>query len=307
MGVELEKSISALCGSLSAVVDHAESSSRALADAVSRRPIHLESSTSTFLKNLDRQAEAAGADLARLESMALGAVSFEELLGHCRVTLDVYARHADAIQARLASYGYVPPELEPEVDDAEEEDGDAGKLEWPGNGCHGRSRLALTYGRGRFDDDDDDALFEESMSLKNIGFSDAGLAAISSAAKEFPGSPKKLHDEPESADDDQKVVKEAELTPPQKETNGQGNAFPAMIRVSKEEYEQLPPYMKTLATWQELLEAISKLNSYFDGDEALGRAALNQDGVGAIGLGMAQRKILSADPAAAESINYGNS
>ncbi|KAL6623389.1 hypothetical protein ACP70R_033268 [Stipagrostis hirtigluma subsp. patula] len=286
MGVELEKSISALCGSLSAVVDHAESSSRALADAVSRRPIHLESSTSTFLKNLDLQAEAAGSELTRLESMALGAVSFEELLGHCRVTLDVYARHADAIQARLASYGYVPPEVEQEVDDAEEEDGDAGKLEWPGNGCHGRSRLALTYGRGRFDDDDDDAL---------------------NPSKEFPGSPKKLHNEPESADDDQKVVKEAELTPPQKETNGQGNAFPAMIRVSKEEYEQLPPYMKTLATWQELLEAISKLNSYFDGDEALGRAALNQDDVGAIGLGMAQRKILSADPAAAESINYGNS
>uniref|UniRef100_A0A0A9CS59 Uncharacterized protein n=1 Tax=Arundo donax TaxID=35708 RepID=A0A0A9CS59_ARUDO len=38
---EMEKSISALCGSLSSVLDHADTSSRALTDAVSRCPIHL--------------------------------------------------------------------------------------------------------------------------------------------------------------------------------------------------------------------------------------------------------------------------
>jgi len=54
-----------------------------------------------------------------------------------------------------------------------------------------------------------------------------------------------------------------------------------MIRASKEEYEQLPPYMKSLASWEELQEGICKLNSYFGSNNAL-----NQDDTGAIGLGM---------------------
>lgn len=53
--------------------------------------------------------EAANEDLAHLDSMTFGAVSFEELLGHCGEALNVYARHADAIESRLASFGYESP------------------------------------------------------------------------------------------------------------------------------------------------------------------------------------------------------
>jgi hypothetical protein len=53
--------------------------------------------------------EAAGADLARLESMAFGTVSVEELLGHCREALNIVSRHADAVEFRLVSFGYVAP------------------------------------------------------------------------------------------------------------------------------------------------------------------------------------------------------
>ncbi|KAG2630860.1 hypothetical protein PVAP13_3KG554500 [Panicum virgatum] len=109
MGGEMERCISSLCASLSTVLDHADSSSRELADAVSRRPIHLESATTAFLQKLHRLEGAAGADLQHLESMVFGAVSLEELLGHCGEALDVYARHADAIESRLASFGYEPP------------------------------------------------------------------------------------------------------------------------------------------------------------------------------------------------------
>ncbi|KAL6847151.1 hypothetical protein ACP4OV_023004 [Aristida adscensionis] len=307
-----DQSISALCSSLSAVLGHAESSSKELADAVSRRPIQLELFTSRFTEKVNRQADAAAADLERLESRALGAVSFDELLGHCGVALGVYTRHADAIQSRLASYGYAPPEVEPELEDEEEPEvnGGVGKPGWRGNSCYDVSSSALKSSRGRFDedDDDDDALFEESMSmsLKKLGFSDASLAVISSAGDDFPGSPKKIHEKSESTDDGRETVKEDELTPPQEEINGQGNAFQDMIRASKEEYEQLPPYMKTLATWEELQEAVSKLNSYFSGDKAPESAALNQDDVGTIGL-VEKRSVLSAHPAAAESINYGYS
>jgi hypothetical protein len=40
--------------------------------------------------------------------MTLGAVSITELLSHCRDVLKVYERRADAIEARLSSFGYVP-------------------------------------------------------------------------------------------------------------------------------------------------------------------------------------------------------
>ncbi|XP_062229138.1 uncharacterized protein LOC133926965 [Phragmites australis] len=49
------------------------------------------------------------ANLQRLESMAFSAISFKELLSHCGKALSVYACHADAIQTRLASFGYEPP------------------------------------------------------------------------------------------------------------------------------------------------------------------------------------------------------
>ncbi|PAN21966.1 hypothetical protein PAHAL_3G503300 [Panicum hallii] len=281
MGGEMERCISSLCASLSTVLDHADSSSRELADAVSRRPIHLDSATTAFLQKLDRLAEAAGADVARLESMVFGAVSFEELLGHCGEALSVYARHADAIESRLASFGYEPPEVEPEVD---AEDGGAGEVGDPGNGGFSVSSSVLRSDRRRFDNDDD-ALF--GGSLKNLGFSDATLATLSSEVTDYNESPKKLYKNPDSADDGQKIMNEPELIAPQNERNDQGNSFKEMIRASKEEYEQLPPYMKSLASWEELYEGILKLNSYFGSNNAL-----NQDDTGAIGLGRKGRACL---------------
>uniref|UniRef100_A0A453JJS7 Uncharacterized protein n=1 Tax=Aegilops tauschii subsp. strangulata TaxID=200361 RepID=A0A453JJS7_AEGTS len=105
----MDASISALCGSLSEVLTHADDSSRALSDALSRRAIPLESATNAFLQGLDRRVEAAGADLARLESMAFGTVSVEELLGHFREVHNIVSRHADAIESRLVFFGYVAP------------------------------------------------------------------------------------------------------------------------------------------------------------------------------------------------------
>ncbi|CAO2180566.1 unnamed protein product [Urochloa humidicola] len=286
MGGDMERSISSLCASLSSVLDHADSSSRELADAVSRRPIHLESATTRFLQKLDRLVEAANADLEHLESMACGAVSFEELLGHCVEALNVYARHADVIESRLAAFGYEPPEVEPEVD-AEVLDGDIGKLGEPSNGCFGVSSSVLRSSRGRFSDDDE--LFEES--LKSLGFSDACLATLSSEVSDGENL-KEPYKNPESADEGKKIMKEAELIAPQSKTNDQGNSCKEMIRASKEEYEQLPPYMKSLASWEELQEGISKLNSYFGSDKAQGSISLNQDDVGAIGLGRKGRACL---------------
>uniref|UniRef100_A0ACD5X297 Uncharacterized protein n=1 Tax=Avena sativa TaxID=4498 RepID=A0ACD5X297_AVESA len=287
---DMEASISALCGSLSDVLTHADSSSRALSDALTRRPIPLDSATTAFLQGLDRRVEAAGADLARLESMAFGTVSVEELLGHCREALNIVSRHADAVEFRLVSFGYVAPEV-----DEEEEDEDTGELEVPGNGCLGGSSSVLRSGHERFDDDDY-ALFEDSMSLKNLGISDACLATLSSQDNDFSASPKMPDRKPdsESIDEGQEIMNEAEEpTPTQNETDQQDDdGFQGMIRASRDQYEQLPPYMRTLASWEELCDAISKLNSYFGGDKGQGPVALNQDDVGSVGLGRKGRSYL---------------
>ncbi|XP_015698676.2 uncharacterized protein LOC102706059 [Oryza brachyantha] len=282
----MEAKISSLCASLTAVLTHADDSSRALSDAISRRPIHLESAASAFLQGLDRRAEAAGADLSRLESMAFGTVSFEELLGHCGEALSISSRHADAIESRLVSFGYAPPEEEESEDEGVGEDWDAEKLpEVPGNGCFGggssvlRSSVEMAA--------DDDVLFENSMSLKNLGFSDACLATLSSHDSGLTRSTDILYKKPESVADVQESVEHAESV-----LNSQGNDAQGMIKASKEDYENLPPFMKTLASWEELEEAILKLNSYFGSDKAQGSIALKQDDVGEIGLGRKGRSYL---------------
>uniref|UniRef100_A0A0D3HWX5 Uncharacterized protein n=1 Tax=Oryza barthii TaxID=65489 RepID=A0A0D3HWX5_9ORYZ len=265
----MEAKISSLCTALSSVLNHADDSSRALSDALSRRPIHLESAARGFLQGLERRSEAAGADLSRLESMAFGTVSFEELLGHCGEALAMFSRHADAIESRLVAFGYVPPDEEASKD--VEEDWDVEKLPGvAGNGCFGGTSSVLRSSREM--EDDDDALYPYVCGLS--------------------GSTEILYRKPESVADVENKVNDAESMIPPKETNGQGNDAQGAIKASKEEYEKLPPYMKTLATWEELQEAISKLNSYFSSDKTQGNVALNQDDVGEIGLGRKGRSYL---------------
>ncbi|KAG0521829.1 hypothetical protein BDA96_08G195200 [Sorghum bicolor] len=249
----MDQSIMALCESLSSLVNHAESSSRELADAISQRPIHLDMARTSFLQKLEYRAEAAAADLQHIESIALGTVSFEELLGHWGEALNVYARHADALQSHLASFGYEPADAvaeEPEVDvEVEVEDGNVGKVEDLGDGCLSVSRSVLRLGKRRFQHDSD-AIFEES--LKDLGLSDACLATLSSEGANYGVSQKKLCKNPESTDYGEKIMNEAEIMTPQNERNDQGNSFKEMIKASKDEYEQLPSYMKSLASWEKV-------------------------------------------------------
>ncbi|BAT18156.1 Os12g0623400, partial [Oryza sativa Japonica Group] len=112
-----------------------------------------ESAARGFLQGLERRSEAAGADLSRLESMAFGTVSFEELLGHCGEALAMFSRHADAIESRLVAFGYVPPDEEASED--VEEDWDVEKLPGvAGNGCFGGTSSVLRSSREMVDDDD---------------------------------------------------------------------------------------------------------------------------------------------------------
>uniref|UniRef100_K3XKB5 Uncharacterized protein n=1 Tax=Setaria italica TaxID=4555 RepID=K3XKB5_SETIT len=284
----MERSILSLCASLSSVLDHADSSSRELADVVSRRPIHLgnhHAHLPSFPYPVDDDrvpAEAGPADgsgergprAPRLHDLRCCLL---------RGAPRPLRRGAQRLRAPRRRH-----RVEPEVD-TEVQDGDIGKLGDPASGCFGVSSSLLRSSKGRFRDDED-PLFGES--LKSLGFSDACLATLSSEVTDNGENLKELYKDPESADEGKKIMKEAELIAPQSKRDNQGNSFKEMIRASKEEYEQLPPYMKSLASWEELQEGISKLNSYFGSDEAKGSVSLNQDDVGAIGLGRKGRACL---------------
>ncbi|KAF8657081.1 hypothetical protein HU200_060419 [Digitaria exilis] len=229
----MERSISSLCASLSSVLDHADSSSRELADLVSRRPIHLG--------NLHTRLSSGPTGTRHL---------FRDVENRCW-----WGAHAEV--------------------DSEVQDGDIRNPGDPANGCFSVSSSVLKSSRGRFGNDDDapypslwyiiclenQAFREFEESLKSLGFSDACLATLSSEGTQvtdYGEKQQELYKNPESADEGKKIMKEAELIAPQSQILfiliflllTEGNSFKEMLRASKEEYEQLPPYMKSLASWE---------------------------------------------------------
>ncbi|XP_020091756.1 uncharacterized protein LOC109712554 isoform X2 [Ananas comosus] len=280
----MEASISAFCRSLSAFCHHVESASDSLSDSIQRRPIPLDSAASAFLQCLDRRVSAASADLDLLESMALGTVSFEELLGHCNEVYKINLKYISDLEDRFASFGYVP-----EVEDDEGGDEDSGVLSKymsPDNGV-GTSHFAC---RKRLNDD---FLFEDSVSLRNLGFSDACLATLASEGDERDATLKKFSELDMSDDEGQphEKITFSQLTKDVLNTQD-GSATNSVIKVSKDDYDNLPSYMKTLASWEELQDAVVKLNSYFCKDRSEGSDKLNQDDTEKIGLGRKGRSYL---------------
>lgn len=163
MKMQVDNSISTFRKSLSSFCNHLQSSCDALKQSLERRPIPLDSASSTFIQCVNRRVSSASTDLNVLESMSLGIVSFEELLGHCS---EVYKKNqSDLVELEdsLKRFGYVP------------EDGD--------------SILATPVLGSKFQGEEDgppsimkaleeDPLFEESLSLKNLGISDVCLATL---------------------------------------------------------------------------------------------------------------------------------
>ncbi|EHA8587262.1 hypothetical protein COCNU_scaffold001721G000010 [Cocos nucifera] len=77
-----------------------------------------------------------------------------------------------------------------------------------------------------------------------------------------------------------------------KEVCNPSGASETMIKTSRVDYDSLPPYMKSLASWEELQEAVVKMNSYLCKDRAKSDDAFNQDDLGTMGLGHKGRSYL---------------
>ncbi|URE04238.1 hypothetical protein MUK42_21483 [Musa troglodytarum] len=328
----METAISAFCQALAAFCHHVDTASKSLSDSIQRRPIPLDSAASAFLQSLDRRISCAGADLELLESMAFGTVSFEELLGHCNEVFKNHQRCIVDLEDRMQSFGYVPGvELDDEVD---EEIGDDPKFASPANG---HLKLPVAFGsvsvarssRKRLEED---SLFEDSISLQNLGLSDACLATLASE-EGIPGGftfeysvicnfsfflhalhYKKLHLHSILAGDgclsitgnfsggtmssydgimSEKVIaagfQEPDLNASDAfhdESSVARNAGKAMIKVTKDDYDGLPAFMKSLVSWEELQEAIVKINSFLSGKDRKKQSdAFNQDDLEIMGLG----------------------
>ncbi|KAL4372318.1 hypothetical protein AHAS_Ahas06G0253800 [Arachis hypogaea] len=254
-----EDAIWKFCNALASFCNHLQSNSDALKLSIDRRPIPLDSASSTFVQSLNRRVSTSAADLELLDSMSFGTVSFEELLGHCN---ELYKKnHSDLLELedRLkSSYGYVPaPDFEDEEDDEEEE-----------------GEILAPVPDSSFNEDD---LFDESMSLKQLGLSDACLATLASGgvsldlmiAASFSFSEQWLNREQEFKQQQQPVVDKIVASEGRNFLSDEANkenlesAEPSssLIKISEREFECLPGYMKGLATWEDLVVAVDKINS----------------------------------------------
>ncbi|ESW35018.1 hypothetical protein PHAVU_001G199700 [Phaseolus vulgaris] len=263
-----EDPIFSFCNGLAAFCNHLHSSSDALKQSIDRRPIPLDSASSIFMQCLNRRVSTATADLDMLDSMSFGTVSFEELLGHCS---ELYKKnHSDLLQLqeRLQSFGYTPvPDIEEEEEEDEAEDTQhqdpEDKLDSPSS-FYG----SLSVADHSFKSFEEDALYplcliyflplnlklDESLSLKKFGLSDAYLATLASEGDLASHEPEKL-------------------------------------QILKSEFECLPAYMKGLASWEDLLGAVDKINSSLS-KKTNGCSYFHQDEIPSFELGPKTRSYL---------------
>ncbi|KAG7961615.1 hypothetical protein I3843_09G025300 [Carya illinoinensis] len=239
----MEEGIRSLSRSLASFCNHLESSCYALKQSLDRRPIPLDSVSSSFIKSLNRRVSGASGDLNVLDSMILGTVSFEELLGHCNEVYKKNQSDLSELQDRLKSLGYHVPDVEisdeEEVPDLsttlclESKEGLAPPSSYFGQDCTTGSIIKSL---------EEDALLDESLSLKKLGLSDACLATLASGANGQIESEDSEHGKRTICDVNQKS----------------NEAPKPLIKISIDDYESLPSYMKGLALW-ELLSKVDQL------------------------------------------------
>ncbi|KAF2289570.1 hypothetical protein GH714_037210 [Hevea brasiliensis] len=236
--------------------------------------------------------------------MSFGTVSFEELLGHCN---EVYKKNqSDLLQLedRLKDFGYVP-EVEVEIDDQDKDSSISTALDLE----HKNGLDLPSYCRpvsavsSIMKNLEEDPLMDESLSLKSLGLSDVCLATLASEANKkiddpdiFMGESIKYYGDeqyniknPDQTAADIIEVIEGKMEGDMKPTG----SLRALVEVSKDDYESLPSYMKSLTSWEDLLEAVEKINSSLRKKEkAKGDIYFHQDEIASLGLGPRARTYL---------------
>ncbi|CAK9137894.1 unnamed protein product [Ilex paraguariensis] len=266
----MDDSIGKFCKTLASFCNHLQSSCDALKQSVERRPIPLDSASSTFVQCLNRKVSSTNSDLNLLESMSFGTVSFEELLGHCN---EVYKKNqSDIVELgdRLKGFGYNPEGFE--IDEEEEFNDNSS----PPRGMD----LKKT---------EEDPLFEDSPSLKDLGLSDVCLATIASEAN----NKIQMEELYQPASEFLEVSEDAWLYLVGDMGYKSIEDPESIITVSKDVYESLPSYMKSLASWEDLLAVVDKMNSSLSKKgKTKGGKFFHQDEIASLDLGPKGRSYL---------------
>ncbi|XP_020878861.1 uncharacterized protein LOC9309337 isoform X2 [Arabidopsis lyrata subsp. lyrata] len=284
----MEEELKSLSKSLGGFCNHLQSSCDAFDHSLQRRPIPLDSASSTFIKGLNRRISTAASELNFLESMSFGTVSFEELLGHCS---QIYKNNQDDLlhlQDRLTDFGYVPEiEIDEGRGDKESGFGAFGHEDSKhSNDDLNSYSLQCSIKKGL----DEDNLLDNSLNLKNLGLSDACLAYLATEVNDNVKDPDtSLKESVKSKPFDTSALpapKASELSNDEYATLEMDRTSGPTLTLIKEEYDSLPSFMKSLASWEDLLSAVKKFNSVLDSKKEInGSYYFRADEIPTLGLG----------------------
>ncbi|CAA3015817.1 Hypothetical predicted protein [Olea europaea subsp. europaea] len=260
----MEELMGKFCKTVAEFCNHLQHSCAALKESVDRRPIPLDSASTTFVQSVNRRVSTAASDLNVLESMSFGTVSFEELLGHCNEVLKNTQNDVSVLEDHLrSSFNYIPP-LDFGDDDVEDSSLDNFSVE------NSKSDLKVNS-------IEEDPLLDDSLSLKNFGISDVCLATIASQADCDFEMEEPYHRFPT----ENLEAMEGEIEDDFKKYEDSKH----LINVSRDEYESLPKFMKNLTSWEDLLVAVGKLNSCLGTKRTMPDTFIQQDEIDMLGLG----------------------
>ncbi|KAI6696597.1 hypothetical protein NL676_016716 [Syzygium grande] len=155
--------------------------------------------------------------------------------------------------------------------------------------------------------------FDDSISLKRLGISDVALATLASEANGKTVEPnpcsrqprknqeEKIHDLEGQYQHTTVNLGASEVHSSYSQTlhlRASIHLNPvegpkSVVKASKDEYESLPSYMKSLASWEDLLVAIEKINSYLSKKENRSEnKSFFQDEISSLALGPKARSYL---------------
>ncbi|XP_031473110.2 uncharacterized protein LOC116245735 isoform X2 [Nymphaea colorata] len=284
---EMDDPAMEFCKFLRSYCDRLERNCTSLRESVDRKSIPLEFSTS-FLDRLDRQVSSLSGDLESLGSMVVDTVSFEELLGHCNEIYKDNANRMAQLEDKMKELG-----IDLGLDDENVgEDPDGGS---PISGAY-IDLDSLSDSEPERKIIPDDPILDDSLSFRELGFSDAFLATLASEDDRLE-SPSYSSSEPSKYEKDNHINvgngsdKHSSDISDHLLDNGDTLSQSAghRIEVAKSDYDQLPFYLRILASWEELHEAVLKMNERLCGH---GIYSFDQSRLESLGLGLKARSCL---------------
>lgn len=184
-------------------------------------------------------------------------MSSEELLGHCNEVYKMHQMHIRDLEEFLGDYGYIPPPSPPpEKSFLYEENAEfQSELE--------EKPMVVPMVTGT----SDAHICNDSLSLHNFGLSDVCLATLASNAEDNDqvfaenltnSNSDGMHDN-DIFDNFTDTLDTSETL---KDLSVSCVSLPNYgIKISKDSYDGLASFMKTLASWEDLVEAVTKINS----------------------------------------------